>query len=249
MTTLSKRLMAYRTTQVKITNAKLIGVFCCAVLVVETVYLIYDLYQTQKNAHVINTNENVTSNQKDIFKQQAINSYVVLPTKITNNEPVAFDPTRNPKYEPYNSKAVEEHIHTITSKNGEEPYFFQCVKQHINTTWAKNQHQMLLDLFNWLVLEPVVALNELCHPPPLPDPAKMDCQTAFPNAGFNGSRRQQPRKLAVAFNLGFEADVLEMHLAEVFGVVDKIFICESVHTSQRNEKTSHVGAPQNTATL
>ena len=154
-------------------------------------------------------------------------NYVRAPQPIQGNQLHVFDPTRYETYVPYNSRSIEAQLRDGEAKDGQQPYFQSCIVNNINSTWKQNPYLMTVDLLNWMLLEPVVTINQSCIPPPLPDPTKMDCQKSFPRAGFS-TVRSNPRKLAVAFNYGFEVDVLEIYLAEVYDVVDKIFICEAV---------------------
>lgn len=83
------------------------------------------------------------------------------------------------------------------------------------------------ELKHFLELEPLVPINEECKPPPLPSSDDVNC-TLYPKA-FSGVKRSEAIKVGVLLQFGFDVDVLEIHLNELFGVVDKFFIIESTH--------------------
>jgi len=68
--------------------------------------------------------------------------------------------------------------------------------------------------------EPLIAANVSCRPAPMPD--HVDCQ----RPGFPGSPRAAPVKIGHAIQFGFDIDTLEIHLHELYDVVDKFFIVE-----------------------
>lgn len=84
----------------------------------------------------------------------------------------------------------------------------------------------------FLELEPLVPVNKECKPPPLSTSTEINC-TLYSTA-FNGVKRPDPVKVAVLLQLGFDVDVLEIHLNELDGVVDKFFITESTHAHYGN---------------
>ena len=85
--------------------------------------------------------------------------------------------------------------------------------------------RLIGELVKFDEVEPVVPVNQTCMaPPPLPDPAQIDC-SASPSAF--GEKRGRPAKVAHMIQLGFEVDTLEIHLRELYDVVDYFFILES----------------------
>lgn len=70
------------------------------------------------------------------------------------------------------------------------------------------------------IMEPYVPVNETCQAPELPPPLCVS------KGVFTGEVRQEPVKVGHAIQLGFDVDVLEIHLNEIYDVVDKIFIIE-----------------------
>lgn len=83
------------------------------------------------------------------------------------------------------------------------------------------------ELTYFIELEPFVPINEDCQPPKLPSPSEMNC-TLYPNA-FSGEKRTEPVKIGALLQFGFDVDVLEIHMNELYGVVDVFFIIESTH--------------------
>jgi len=117
-------------------------------------------------------------------------------------------------------------------------FFRYCLINEYEKRWRKDPHSVLIDLRKWIMLDPVDGFDRNCLPPSLQDPATIDCQKHFPNAGFSEKKRTKPRKIGVAIQYGFEIDVLEMHLMEVYDVVDKFFITESIHVHKKGDTSS-----------
>ncbi|KAH0790145.1 putative beta-1,4-mannosyl-glycoprotein beta-1,4-N-acetylglucosaminyltransferase [Histomonas meleagridis] len=87
------------------------------------------------------------------------------------------------------------------------------------------RYKLYTDLSKFVEMEPLVPPDPKCTPPVLPDPKDINCND-YPTA-FNGQKRDKPAKIAHAIQLGFDVDILEIHLNELYPVVDKIFIIES----------------------
>ena len=111
---------------------------------------------------------------------------------------------------------------------GNNSFFWQCAKEVYSKRWKDKDSVPLNDLIKWVVMPPVVPLNTSCLPPPLYNPEKLNCPVDYPKAGFKEGVRSKPRKIGVAFQFGFETDMLELYLMEVYDVVDKIFIMEAI---------------------
>jgi hypothetical protein len=73
--------------------------------------------------------------------------------------------------------------------------------------------------------EPSVAVNNTCIAPPLLDKSNIKC-SEFPEA-FLPKKYNNPVKIGHAIQLGFDADSLEIHLNEIYDVIDYFFILES----------------------
>ena len=90
------------------------------------------------------------------------------------------------------------------------------------------REQLFRDMTNWVELEPLEPINETCEPPKLPDFEDIDC-SKYPSA-FTGKKRTKYAKIGHAIQLGFDVDILEIHLNELYPIVDKIFIAEAKYT-------------------
>ncbi|EGG22938.1 putative beta-1,4-mannosyl-glycoprotein beta-1,4-N-acetylglucosaminyltransferase [Cavenderia fasciculata] len=91
--------------------------------------------------------------------------------------------------------------------------------------------QMLISrLVPYLVEPPLEPINEKCHPKPLPsdnDITDKYC-TYYPEV-FSGKRNKTAR-VGHMVQFGFDVDILEIHLNELYDVVDYFFIIESTRT-------------------
>jgi Glycosyltransferase family 17 len=72
----------------------------------------------------------------------------------------------------------------------------------------------------FLLLEPITGINAQC----IAQPVTINC-AAYPTLFTR--QRATPVKIAHFIQLGFDVDTLEIHLYEIYDVVDKIFIIES----------------------
>lgn len=110
-------------------------------------------------------------------------------------------------------------------------------QEWINSTRANNknlQHyyvQLFLDtLAHYVTIEPLVPINHTCIPLPIVESANVDC-SKYPNAfEISSPARVTPRKVGHLIQLGFDIDILEIHLQEIFEVVDYIFIIEATRS-------------------
>lgn len=78
--------------------------------------------------------------------------------------------------------------------------------------------------FDFAIREPHSPINDTCVAPSLEPPTQQECDS-FATA-FAGPVRTSPLKLGHAVQLGFDVDTLEVHLNELYDVVDKFFIIE-----------------------
>ena len=142
------------------------------------------------------------------------------------------DPTKWREFKAFDMRVVEAQLtREEVPVNGSRPYFEECLAKYRHAAPAKVQASLL----DWVTLEPAVQLNASCTAPPLPDPAKLDCKWPHDQAGF-AQKRAQPRKLGLAVLYGFEVDVLEMLLSEVYDVVDRVFLCENMRSHRHDAK-------------
>jgi hypothetical protein len=91
--------------------------------------------------------------------------------------------------------------------------------------------KLIFELSHFSVKEPLVPIDESCRvPPELPNPSSIDCMR-YPEA-FSG-KRSSPAKIAHMVQFGFDVDVLEIHLRELYDIVDKFFILESTRAHKK----------------
>lgn len=86
--------------------------------------------------------------------------------------------------------------------------------------------QKLIDgLQDFAFMEPLFPINQSCKAPPLLEEKDINCLN-YKNA-FLPEKNEVPVKVAHAIQLGFDADSLEIHLNEIYDVVDYFFILEA----------------------
>ena len=99
-------------------------------------------------------------------------------------------------------------------------------EQSMNTRQELQYRQALIDgVQKFAYMEPLTPINISCSPPPLLYSEDIRCSD-YPDA-FLQDKYIRPVKLAHAILLGFDADILEIHLNEVYEVIDYFFIIES----------------------
>ena len=99
-------------------------------------------------------------------------------------------------------------------------------EQSMNTRQELQYRQALIDgIQKFAYMEPLLPINSSCSPPPLLNSEDIRCSD-YPDA-FLQDKYTTPVKLAHAILLGFDADILEIHLNEVYEVIDQFFIIES----------------------
>ena len=99
-------------------------------------------------------------------------------------------------------------------------------EQSMNTRQEFQYRQALIDgMQKFAYMEPLTPVNMSCSPPPLLNSEDIRCSD-YPDA-FLQDKYITPVKLAHAIILGFDADILEIHLNEVYEVIDYFFIIES----------------------
>ncbi|KAG4072855.1 hypothetical protein HA402_002598 [Bradysia odoriphaga] len=127
------------------------------------------------------------------------------------------------------------HAHSYTQLHSFNETFMTFPWDELETAAAKNLKSERLqftklfidELTYFIEMEPLVPINENCQPPPLPSSAEVNC-SLYPNA-FSGIKRNDSVKIGAILQLGFDVDVLEIYLHELYGVVDLFFIIESTH--------------------
>ena len=83
-------------------------------------------------------------------------------------------------------------------------------------------------LSEYVIKEPIIPISAFCNIPPLINISKLNC-SLYPNA-FTGQKRNSTARVAYLIQFGFDVDVLEIHLREIYDVVDYIFIIESTRS-------------------
>ena len=87
---------------------------------------------------------------------------------------------------------------------------------------------LINQLSAYIIKEPIIPINASCSQPPFVNPSKINC-SLYPNA-FTGRKRNSTARVAHLIQFGFDVDVLEIHLREIYDVVDYIFIIESTRS-------------------
>lgn len=93
---------------------------------------------------------------------------------------------------------------------------------------------MLEMLIEFMTLDPAVEISSECMtPPPLPD---VKCEDYTNLYGDEARKAEKEHKMGVLIQLGYDVDLLEVYLWEVYDVVDKFFITESVYSHSNDQK-------------
>ncbi|EAL71237.1 hypothetical protein DDB_G0272170 [Dictyostelium discoideum AX4] len=92
----------------------------------------------------------------------------------------------------------------------------------------KYSQMLILTLSTYLIEPPLVPIDESCQPEPLPPIDDSVCTSKYSRV-FSG-KRDKPVKIGHMVQIGFDVDVLEIHLNELYDVVDHFFIIESTVT-------------------
>lgn len=96
----------------------------------------------------------------------------------------------------------------------------QAIKNDTDEGYISTVKQVVDLSVDFLLVEPRTKPDLTCQAPAL----VLDCKAH--GAAFTG-QRSQPVKMAHMIQLGFDVDSLEIHLNEIYDVVDRIFIIES----------------------
>ncbi|KAM9985047.1 hypothetical protein ACTFIY_009488 [Dictyostelium cf. discoideum] len=97
----------------------------------------------------------------------------------------------------------------------------------------KYSQMLILTLSNYLIEPPLVPIDETCQPEPLPIINNSVCGKY--SRVFSG-KRDKPVKIGHMVQIGFDVDVLEIHLNELYDLVDHFFILESTVTHYHKMK-------------
>ncbi|KAJ6640757.1 hypothetical protein Bhyg_05689 [Pseudolycoriella hygida] len=112
--------------------------------------------------------------------------------------------------------------------------FEEAAARNLKPQRQKYTKLFIDELSYFIELEPLVPINVKCLPPPLPLFDDINC-SLYPLA-FNGVKRNDSLKIGALLQFGFDVDVLEIHMNELYGVVDIFFIIESSHAHYGNIK-------------
>ncbi|KAN0026450.1 hypothetical protein ACTFIV_007435 [Dictyostelium citrinum] len=97
----------------------------------------------------------------------------------------------------------------------------------------KYSQMLILTLSNYLIQPPLAPINETCHPDPLP---VVDTSLCGKYPRVFSDMRDKPVKIGHMVQIGFDVDILEIHLNELYDVVDHFFIIESTVTHYHKMK-------------
>ena len=141
---------------------------------------------------------------------------------------------------PSNQTPIESHRleNVLNLRNVLFDFRWEMLEPNINSSDRYHHRQRLIDqLQQFAFQEPHIPINQSCTPPKLIEPKNIICSN-YPDAFLATEKYTQPVKMGHAIQLGFDADSLEIHLNEVFDVIDYFFILEatSVHCKTLKKK-------------
>ncbi|OUM70312.1 glycosyltransferase family 17 protein [Piromyces sp. E2] len=114
-----------------------------------------------------------------------------------------------------------------------EPYLKECLNRFNERTKDKKIVEAVKGLSGYIAMEPLGEIDETCGPAPLPEVVCSNYKSAF-------GEHPQPdnKKVGILIQFGFDVDILEVYLNEVYDVIDKFFITESVviHSTEQQMK-------------
>lgn len=114
-------------------------------------------------------------------------------------------------------------------------YFEACLRKYTDLIKVKKYKKVVEVLVNFMIEEPAEEIDPSCTPPALPNVQCEDYTSVF---GDDVTKAQKEHKLGILIQLGFDVDILEVYLYEVYDVIDKFFITESVvsHSNLQTRK-------------
>lgn len=131
-------------------------------------------------------------------------------------------------------------FHAITKHSSFKDWVLSLDPSKINSIskLTNEERSKIIDqLVQYAIIEPIIHLNDSCKPQ---IKLSLNCED-YP-LSFNGTRYPQTPKPKIAhlIQYGFETDVLEILLSEIYDYVDKIFIAESEITHYQSIKKTLV---------
>lgn len=106
-------------------------------------------------------------------------------------------------------------------------YFEICLSKYKGMIKNEEYTKVVEGLTNFMYVDPPVEISSGCTPPRLPYVMCEEQEAVF---GKGATRAETKRKIGILIQLGFDIDMLEVYLWEVYDVVDKFFITESLIT-------------------
>jgi hypothetical protein len=102
--------------------------------------------------------------------------------------------------------------------------------------YSKHRQRLIDELEPFAYVEPIVPVNTSCPIPPLLDSDSINCGS-YPTA-FLPDKYKEAVKVGHAIQLGFDVDTLEIHLNQIYDLVNFFFIIEStrVHCESFRKK-------------
>ena len=91
--------------------------------------------------------------------------------------------------------------------------------------YLKHRQSLIDKIEKFAYLEPNDPINSSCRPPDLINSSMINCEK-YP-AAFLPDKFNESVKIGHAIQLGFDVDTLEIHLNEIYDVVDYFFIIEA----------------------
>lgn len=145
----------------------------------------------------------------------------------TFTPPPAYDQDNNEPYK-YN---LGQTGGQSANFSGMQSHLETCLKVYNKEISKKNYEKVVNGLTRFITVEPTVGINTECVPPPI----KFECSKYQYALGSGTHKAYNERKVAFLIQFGFDVDMLEAFLWEVYDVVDKFFITESVVTHSEKQ--------------
>ena len=137
------------------------------------------------------------------------------------------EPELQPEPEPEPEQKPEEH----KNENSKKPHLETCLRVYNRELKQGNYDKVVNGLTKFMTIEPTVGINAECKPPS----SKFTCSDYKYALGEGTKKAKKERKVAFLIQFGFDVDMLEAFLWEVYDVVDKFFITESVVTHSNRQ--------------
>ncbi|EGG14351.1 hypothetical protein DFA_12121 [Cavenderia fasciculata] len=159
---------------------------------------------------------------------------------IQNNQKININQNQN------NNKVYEKHIQQLRLQQKEQRELKNFKDDMKSFPWDEYKEsvesgnrkltdgysqKLLYQLLPYLIAPPLQPINHTCKPEeillPLENITDQYCKE-YPNLFYG--KRTTPIKVGHMIQFGFDVDTLEIHLNELYDIVDHFFIIESAHT-------------------